>query len=395
MANARNEFPRNREDFDADERISWSKPDNKFILEEANGNEWEFDDRLKRWVPTVDKDLLEQQGKAYQVAGVDESEDVSEQIKAKKRKMNGGGEGLNQPRKRRKRQGKNPQTSASSAVYATSIPLDATYEDIDKVFSKYGIILESPDSEKKRIKMYTDEQGNFKGEALIIYYRPESVPMVINMLDDTAFDFKQGANGNMRVQVADSSFKKQKVVEGDEKPAWAPKKTDKQRADAKRKEMQDKLTDWGDNDGYELPTASDGAGTRWEKTVILKHMFTLHELEEDPEAEDDIQADIMEEAMKFGEVEKLYVFNEEPAGVVTVKFTDQAAAKQCVRAFNGRSFDGRTVLAYIADGKELFKKSKRDDEAKEKARLEQFGRELQSGALAKDVDGKNDKSGED
>lgn len=37
----------------------------------------------------MDKDLLEQQGKAYQIAGVDEAEDAREQFKAKKRKKNG------------------------------------------------------------------------------------------------------------------------------------------------------------------------------------------------------------------------------------------------------------------------------------------------------------------
>ncbi|KAL1644758.1 hypothetical protein SLS58_004223 [Diplodia intermedia] len=386
MANPRNAFPTTREEFDADDRISWSKADDKFILEEANGNEWEFDDRLKRWVPTVDKDLLEQQGKAYQVAGVDESEDVSEKLKAKakKRKVNGEGDD-------------NPKEMASSAVYVTSIPLDATYKDIDEVFSKYGIIRESEDTEEKRIKMYTDEQGKFKGEALIVYYRHESVPMVINMLDDTAFNFKQGVNGNMRVQVADSSFKKQKVGEADDKQSRPPRKSqiDKLRAEAKKKQMDRKLTDWGDEDEYQNKASSDGAGTRWERTVVLKHMFTLHELEEDPEAEDDIQADIMEEAQKFGEVEKVFVFNEEPQGVVSIKFGDQSAAKDCVKAFNGRMFDKRPIMAYIADGKEFFKRTKRDDEEKEKARLEQFGKDLQSGALAKAVDGESDKNGED
>ena len=35
---------------------------------------------------------MERQGKAYQVAGVDESEDAADQVKAKKRKKNGGDE---------------------------------------------------------------------------------------------------------------------------------------------------------------------------------------------------------------------------------------------------------------------------------------------------------------
>ena len=46
-------FPANPEDFDADSRISFSKLDNKFILEADDGQEFEFDNALKRWVPVV------------------------------------------------------------------------------------------------------------------------------------------------------------------------------------------------------------------------------------------------------------------------------------------------------------------------------------------------------
>ena len=46
-------FPQNPEDFDADPRISFSKLDSKFILEADDGQEFEFDDALKRWIPAV------------------------------------------------------------------------------------------------------------------------------------------------------------------------------------------------------------------------------------------------------------------------------------------------------------------------------------------------------
>ena len=46
-------FPSNPEEFDADERISFSKLDNKFILEAEDGQEFEYDNELKRWVEVV------------------------------------------------------------------------------------------------------------------------------------------------------------------------------------------------------------------------------------------------------------------------------------------------------------------------------------------------------
>lgn len=46
-------FPKSLEEFDADPRVSFSKLDNKFILEADDGQEFEYDDALKRWVPVV------------------------------------------------------------------------------------------------------------------------------------------------------------------------------------------------------------------------------------------------------------------------------------------------------------------------------------------------------
>lgn len=46
-------FPTDPEDFDSDPRISFSKLDNKFILETEDGQEYEYDTALKRWVQTV------------------------------------------------------------------------------------------------------------------------------------------------------------------------------------------------------------------------------------------------------------------------------------------------------------------------------------------------------
>ena len=55
----------------------------------------------------------------------------------------------------------------SSAVYVTSLPDDVDEEEIWSVFKKYGMIAESAETNAPRIKLYVDEQGNFKGDALV------------------------------------------------------------------------------------------------------------------------------------------------------------------------------------------------------------------------------------
>lgn len=46
-------FPTDPADFANDERISWSRLDNKHILETEQGAEYEWDEALRRWVPVV------------------------------------------------------------------------------------------------------------------------------------------------------------------------------------------------------------------------------------------------------------------------------------------------------------------------------------------------------
>ena len=79
------------------------------------------------------------------------------------------------------------------------------------VFSKCGVIAEEIDRGKPRIKLYTNEDGSFKGDALILYFRAESVDLAVQMLDDTDFRLGQTApTGKMKVAAADFSYKAQK-----------------------------------------------------------------------------------------------------------------------------------------------------------------------------------------
>lgn len=46
-------FPADESEFDADSRVSFSKLDDKFILETDEGTEYEWDTALRRWIPVV------------------------------------------------------------------------------------------------------------------------------------------------------------------------------------------------------------------------------------------------------------------------------------------------------------------------------------------------------
>lgn len=140
-----------------------------------------------------------------------------------------------------------------------------------------------------------------------------------------------------------------------------------------------RLADWDDDDPAALPDTS----SRWDKVVVLKHMFTLKELEEDPAAILEIKEDIREECQKDGQVTNVVLYDKEADGVVTVRFGNAVAAQACVRRNNGRGFGGPLpVEAHIANGQEKFKKSKEQDadDDDEETRLEGFSNFIENEA---------------
>lgn len=277
---------------------------------------------------------------------------------------------------------------------------------------KCGVIAEEIDSGRPRIKMYTNSDGSFKGDALIVFFKPQSVEMAIMLLDDTDFRFAptpgSAAAGRMHVQAADSSYKKTNyqqsesstpadggtpgatVVEGGGQPGPSASAStssatppagpssggngrggktanqDKKKIIKKTQKLDAKLADWSSDEDERFAGMtggnSSGRNSKWDKVVVLKHMFTLAELDEDPAALLDIKEDIREECSKLGDVTNVVLFDEETAGVVSVKFKTAEAATACVRLMGGRAFDGRIVEATLATGREKYRKSKKGDD---------------------------------
>ena len=228
-----------------------------------------------------------------------------------------------------------------------------------------------------------------------VYFRSESVELAITMLDET--DFRMGqklATGPMRVTVADSSYKSQKekpLASEQAKTKGTGANRDRSKVIKKNQEMNkyvssprsrfvrlltstcSRLADWDDDD--DNPSALPDTSSRWDKVVVLKRMFTQKLLAEDADAISDITEDVREEAEKCGTVNNVTLFDKEEDGVVTVRFANAMAATACAKQFAGRMFDGVHVEAYIADGTEKFKKSKKQDanDEEEEKRLEGFG----------------------
>ena len=98
------------------------------------------------------------------------------------------------------------------AIWVTNLPLDADKDDIEEAFSRYGIIDQGADGEK-RIKMYADDEGNFNGNALIVYFKRASIALACTMLDGYPLRMDEPEKGTITVTEADPSHKKNKDSE--------------------------------------------------------------------------------------------------------------------------------------------------------------------------------------
>lgn len=110
------------------------------------------------------------------------------------------------------------------------------------------------------------------------------------------------------------------------------------------------------------------------RTVILKKMFTLAELDEDPTLLLDLKQDVREECETLGDVTNVVLWDKEPEGIMTVRFREPDAAQRCEVRMHGRYFAGRQVVALRVDGKPRFRRSARHgDEDDEAERHDAFG----------------------
>ncbi|TFK44678.1 hypothetical protein BDQ12DRAFT_641545 [Crucibulum laeve] len=377
--------------FADDPRVYFNKETDTWRFEQDDGTEMEYDATKGSWVPLVDEDVIKQQQAAYSMVGVDEEIPAAPVLKreSKKRKVEDytsatpvseAGPSI----KRGRNEKEKPPTerkSKNTAVYVTGLPTDADQEEIIERFSKCGVI-EEDDGGEPKVKMYAKDDGTFSGEALVVYFKEDSVLLALNILDDAELRFGDPSTV-MKVTQADFSHKNSGGAEhGESKPR---KTVDKKKASRRIGKMQKKLLEWDDEDGFGpmlKPEDNLNAINKNSRVVVLKHMFTLKELEEDAALLLDLKEDVREECATLGEVTNVVLYDKEKDGVMTVKFREPLSAQACVLKMNGRFFAGRRIEAALYAGKQRFKRSGAGEDVEgegdeaEKKRLDDFAQWL-------------------
>ena len=252
----------------------------------------------------------------------------------------------------------------------TNLPYDTRVEELLERFGRCGVIEEDDEGEPK-IKMYAREDGSFSGDALVVFFKEDSVTLAVNLMDEAELRLGDGST-RMKVQKAEFGHKQHHGTgeQGGERKVVNRKKATKrigkmQRYSPLRSPMNGihgvfrKLEDWDSEDEFgPALTAIDKLSNQANKNgrvVVLKHMFTLGELEEDPSLLLDLKEDVREECSTLGDVTNvvlydvreslcstqsfrliahspiyLFVLQQEPEGIMTVKFRDPISAKACI-----------------------------------------------------------------
>ncbi|KAI9011214.1 hypothetical protein BC832DRAFT_529193 [Gaertneriomyces semiglobifer] len=257
----------------------------KYVHTGDDGVSYEWDEDKHAWFPMWDETLIESQQAAYGEAII---ENNTTQLKQKRKKVYTSDEPKVEPKKK-------PNT----AVYISGLPCDVTMDEMKEVFGKCGLFMEDLSTGQPRIKIYKDDQGNIKGDALVIYFKEESVALACQLLDDS--DFRYGQPSRIRVQPAVFQDKPKPPPTPAANAAAAGSKIDKKVAKKKINKLEKRL-DWFDE-------TEGKKAEKFAKVVVLKHMFTSSELEEDPALLLDLKDDVRSECEKLGEVTNVVLYD--------------------------------------------------------------------------------------
>ncbi|XP_073838575.1 RRM1_TatSF1_like and RRM2_TatSF1_like domain-containing protein barc isoform X2 [Musca autumnalis] len=230
----------------------------------------------------------------------------------------------------------------NTKVYVSNLPLDITLDEFAEVMGKCGMIMRDPQTQKLKLKLYSEADGQLKGDGLCDYIKVESVHLALKILDE--YDLR---GHKMRVQRA------QFQMRGEYNPALKPKRKKKDKE--KLAKIKEKLFDW-------RPEKMRGERFKHEKSVIIKNLFHPDLFEKEVQLILDYQNDLREECSKCGTVRKVIIYDRHSEGVAQVNMSTPDEADLVIQMMHGRFFGKRQLTAEHWDGKTKYKIEETEEE---------------------------------
>ncbi|VDD88168.1 unnamed protein product, partial [Enterobius vermicularis] len=222
--------------------------------------------------------------------------------------------------------------SQISSVYVSNLPTDITEEMFVDLMSKCGVIQRDPRTNKLKIKLYKDAEGNLKGDATCCYIKKGSVDLALKILDGWDINGRE-------IHVEKAKYE----MKGEFDPS---KKRKRLTAAQKKKflENQQRIFEWKPEKSRNYRPISDC-------TIIMKNMFTVEEMMKNAALVMDLEEEIRKVCERFGKVKKIRVYDNNPEGVISATFENVEQSDLAVKSLNGRVVDGRCINVALWDGK--------------------------------------------
>ncbi|KMZ00995.1 HIV Tat-specific factor 1 [Drosophila simulans] len=225
--------------------------------------------------------------------------------------------------------------SQNTKVYVSNLPLDITMDEFADLMGKCGMVMRDPQTQKFKLKLYAEKDGQIKGDGLCDYIKVESVNLALKILDE------YNLRGH-KIRVQRAQFQ----MRGEYNPALKPKRKKKDKE--KLQKMKEKLFDW-------RPDKMRGERSKNEKTVIIKNLFTPELFEKEVELILEYQNNLREECSKCGMVRKVVIYDRHPEGVAQINMASPEEADLVIQMMQGRFFGQRQLSAESWDGKTKYK----------------------------------------
>jgi len=327
-----------------------------------DGMVYEWEAKRRAWFPKLDDQFMASYQLSYgfhadgtrdlNPVRYDDDEETMEEEEERKREEEAKKKQEKEKQKKKEPEWYNIDDAHNTHVYLSHLPLSYTRDQVVALASKCGLLLKDPDSNDFRVKLYTNPDGSFKGDATCIYIKVESVQLALQMLDD--YQVEPGH----RIKAERAKYQ----LKGEYNAKLKPKKR-KKKIIEKMAKTQDKLLSWG-------AEPVKGARSKHDNTVVVKHAFDPQAFEEDPALIDRAKALLRARCVSFGALRKLELFDRHPDGVAKVTFADVVAADLCVASMHGRLLDGRTLDVATWDGRACYKVE--ETEEQREARLKKW-----------------------
>ncbi|KAM7357225.1 RRM1_TatSF1_like and RRM2_TatSF1_like domain-containing protein barc [Cochliomyia hominivorax] len=244
----------------------------------------------------------------------------------------------------------------NTKVYVSNLPLDITLEEFAEVMGKCGMIMRDPQTQKYKLKLYTEADGQVKGDGLCDYIKVESVDLALKILDE------YNLRGH-KIRVQRAQFQ----MRGEYNPALKPKRKKKDKE--KLAKIKEKLFDW-------RPEKMRGERSKHERSVIIKNLFHPDLFEKEVQLILDYQNDLREECSKCGTVRKVIIYDRHSEGVAQVNMASPEEADLVIQMMHGRFFGKRQLTAEHWDGKTKYKIEETEEEIQK--RLNKWDQYLES-----------------